>query len=214
MRRVLHILMFAACFPFSLSGQSAREIMERYMGVITSYECLSASYNFSIVGKEGNVKFAIDGEFFTQGDKFIVKTYISDIYCNGEYKAIYDKSVQEVVLIGHNKYDTNISENPFAVLKRGTSAYTFGEMAESVVFGSQDCWKMTLMPKSGSADHTSVDIIVSKSDYSVKSIAYASKSGDIYSAVVKSVSESGKKDPSFFELDIDNMPDVEVNDLR
>jgi hypothetical protein len=214
MGRNLLILMVAMAFSLRLSGQSSREIIDKYMEVITSYECLSASYNFSIVGKDGNIKFAIDGEFVTQGDKFIVKNDFTDIYCNGEYKAIYDKSVQEVVLIGHNKDNTNISENPFAILMNSPYAYTFGEKAESQVFSSQECWKVTLIPKSSSADHVSVDIVVSKSDYSVKSIAYVSKSGDKFCALVKCISECGKKAPSFFELDIDSLPDLEVNDLR
>lgn len=210
----LFIIFSLLAISIATFGQSAQEIIAKYSEIISSYECLYATYNFSISGKEGNTKFAIDGEFYTQDDKFLVKTYFSDIYCNGTYKAIHDKSVQEVAIIGHNRYEANISDNPFAVLKNGPFAYTFGECAESVTFGGEECWRVTLIPKSETADHISVAITVSKSDYSVKNIEYEAKSGDKYVALVKSISEAGGKEPSFFEFDVKGMPDVVVNDLR
>lgn len=210
----LFIILSVLALSITVYGQSAKDIIDKYSEIISSYECLYATYNFSISGKEGNTKFAIDGEFYTQDDKFLVKTYFSDIYCNGEYKAIHDKSVQEVAIIGHNRYDANISDNPFAVLKNGPFAYTFGDEAESLMFGDQECWRVTLIPKSENADHTSVAITVSKSDYSVKNIEYQAKSGDKYIALVKSISEAGGKEPAFFEFDSKGMPDVVVNDLR
>ena len=213
MMRFLTILLFAFISPF-VKGENTKDVIDRYTEKIVSYECLYATYNFAILDKNGGTKFAIDGEFFSQGDMFLVKTYFSDIYCNGEYKALYDKSVSEVAVVGHNKYDANISDNPFAVLKNGPYAYTYDDVAEVTDEGGIPCYKVVLRPKSESADHTSVYVVVSQADYSVKSICYISRSGDMFKADIKSISEAGRKEPSFFEFDAAKFPDVVVNDLR
>lgn len=213
MRRLFTILGLILC-SLNVFGQSAQDIVSGYTGVITSFDCLYATYNFSIVGQEGNTKFAINGEFYNQGDRFLVKTYFSDIYCNGEYKAVHDKSVQEISFMDHNKGDMNMIENPFAVLKGGVETYTLEETVKSAVYDGKECWVVTMVPENDSADHLSVSIAVAKGDFSVKNISYRSKSGDTYNVLVYTTSECGMKNGAFFEPDLDSMPDVEVNDLR
>lgn len=213
MRRVFSILILVIS-SLSLFGQSAQEIVAGYTGAISSFDCLYATYNFSIVGQDGNTRFAINGEFYNQGDKFLVKTYFSDIYCNGEYKAVHDKSVQEISLLEHYKENVSMIENPFAVLKSGMEMYTLEESVKSVTYDAAECWEVTLVPVSDKADHTSVSVAVVKSDFSVKNISYMSRTGDTYNALVYTISESGRKRASFFEPDLDSMPDVGVNDLR
>jgi hypothetical protein len=203
-----------ALSTLDLFGQSVQDIVSSYTRVITSFDCLYATYNFSIVGQEGNTKFAINGEFYNQGDRFLVKTYFSDIYCNGEYKAVHDKSVQEISFMDHNKGDMNMIENPFAVLKSGGEKYNLQESLKSAVYDGKDCWEVILLPMDDRADHTSVSIAVAKDDFSIKNISYRSKSGDTYNVLVYTTSECGMKNGTFFEPDLDSMPDVEVNDLR
>lgn len=214
MRRLsVVILVLYWCFA-PLCGQNTQEIVTSFTQELSTYECLYAKYTFSISDGNGGVKYSVDGEFFSQGDSFLVSTDASDIYCDGISKSIYDKFNEEVIIIGHDTSDGNMSENPLIVLSNASSAYNYSKKPKLIDFQGEKCYNITLTPKSEKADHTAVDILITQGDYSVKGICYTSRNGELYRAVIKSISGLDRKPDSFFILDIDSMEDVLVTDLR
>ena len=195
-------------------AQSTGSVIDGLSSRIISYGTVYATYNFSVSDSKGETKFSVDGEFYSQGDMFLIKTYYSDIYCDGESKYIHNKTGDELILLGHDKGQTSISENPFSVLTGAAHKYKYPSQPHTCTVDGVKCHKVTLTPVSERADHVSVDIVVTQSDYTVKSISYFSKGGDVYRADVRSISGTSVKDKSFFQFDYEKFPDVMVNDLR
>ena len=214
MRRLsVVILVLYGCLA-PLCGQNTQEIVSSFTQKLSTYECLYATYTFSISDGNGGIKYSVDGEFFSQGDSFPVSTDASDIYCDGISKCIYDKFNEEVIIIGHDTSDGNMSENPLIVLSNASSAYNYSKKPQLIDFQGEKCYNITLAPKSEKADHVAVDILITQGDYSVKGICYTSRNGELYRAVIKSISGLDRKPDSFFTLDVDSMEDVLVTDLR
>lgn len=198
--------------PF-LYGEGGEDVVKNYTKVISNYSSIYATYHFSIVNKDGGVSFSTPGEFYFQDGMFLLKMELSDIYCNGEYKAIYDKTIDEVLLIGHDAENCNMGENPFIVLTSGLSKYSVGGICRVEVKGRK-CYKVTLIPHQKNLDHTSVDVEVDSDTYQLVSLTYSAKNGEKYVVDVKSICEGGAREPQFFAIDLDGLPEVEVNDLR
>lgn len=213
MRRLVILIALFFMAPLAY-GQATKDVISAYSAKLSSLTSLYATYTFRIVDEKGDVNFSTDGEFYSQGDMFLVKTAYSDIYCDGESKHIYDKGSEEVVIIGHNRSDTNMSENPFAVLKSGETKYSYPPAPKEGHLNGKDCYLVTLTPLDTKSDHTSVEIVVAKSDYSIVRIRYRTAKGETYQADVKSISEGGERDKSFFMIDLDSMEGVYVTDLR
>ena len=213
MKRLYHIFL-AIVFSAPLCGQTTQFVIEQYTGQISQFESLYATYSFEARGGDGALQFSTEGEFFSEGDKFLVRTSYSDIYCDGESKYIYDKGSDEIVVVGHNVNDVNMSENPFSVLRNGVSAYEYTSRPKVVMEEGEECYLVTLVPKAKQADHSSVNIVVAKKGYALRCISYKSRKGDTYTARIRSVVESGTKGDSFYRPDYDALGDVYVNDLR
>lgn len=208
-------IIFTLLWCFTLSwGQSTREIVTSFTQKLSEYKCLHATYTFAILDENGGSKYSVDGEFFSQGDLFLVKTDMSDIYCDGMSKSIYDKTNEEVIIIGHDKNDGNMSENPLVVLSNASSAYDLSKKPQIIEVGGERCYHITLIPKSEKADHVAVDILVAADDYTVRGICYTSKGGELYRAHIKSISGLDTKPDSFFTIDLDALGDIFVTDLR
>lgn len=213
MKRLYYIFL-AILISAPLLGQSTQYVIEQYTGKISGFESLYATYSFEVRGGDGTLQFSTDGEFFSEGDNFLVRTGYSDIYCDGESKYIYDKGSDEVIVVGHNTNDVNMSENPFSILRRGVAPYEYPARPKVVMYEGQECYLVNLVPKAKQADHTSVDVIVTKSGFELRSISYKSRKGDTYTAKIRSVTECSPKGASFYRPDYDALGDVYVNDLR
>lgn len=198
----------------SILGQSTQDVIAKYSEKLSTFDSIHAVYTFKIFGAEGALKFSTDGEFFSQGEKFLVKTEYSDIYCDGESKYVYDKNGDEMVIMGHDPHDSNMSENPFGVLMSGYSDYTAPKKIKIVSCGGRECYLINLTPVSKKMDHTSVDVIVTITDYIVKRISYKSQKGETYQVDVHSISEGGVVGTTLFKPDLDSMDGVYVTDLR
>lgn len=212
-RYLLVIVAFLLTIP-SISAQSSSEVMERLSSGLASMESVSARYSFRMEESSGKVVFSTDGEFYSKGDRFLVRNGYSDIYCDGRSKYIYDKGADEVIIIGHNPKDSNMSENPFIVLKTAATEYRYPSRPNVTRVSGDDCFLITLTPKNDRADHVSVELAIRKSDYCVRMITYRTRKGEIYRAEIESIADGGPVESSFFELDIDSLPDVFVSDLR
>ena len=215
-KRLLLLLIALLFFNQRGNSQSGEDVVKKYSEHFLSYNSIYAKYKFSIIDKNGVEKFSTPGDFYYQWGKFVINTELSDIYCDGESKIIHDKSVDEIIILGHKEDDNNMSENPFVVLTSSLSAYTV-EGIDKVNLPNafnEECYQITLHPKT-ELDHKSVAMVVGASDYSIKSIVYNSKNGGEYKVDISTILEVETKEDAFFTLDIENLPlSTEVNDLR
>lgn len=195
------VLAVGAFFAFAQSGVDPISKMEERL---RSYDAIETAYRFIVTNKEGKVVVDEPGTFYQEGECFLVKSFSLDIYCDGKSKMIYNHMFDEITIIGHDPRNGNMSENPFVVLTDTKANYTY-------VFEND---KVVLTPKNGSADHTSVEIVLSPNDFSIKSITYFAPSGS-YRAEVQSLRGVDKKGGEFYTINLDEVSDdVVINDLR
>lgn len=159
------------------------------------------SFNFSAVDPAGNSQYEGSGSVVTLGDNYRMETDEMLVVSNGAVKGIYQKGVDEIVLLpvapssgagtaasgvpasGVPTSGADILDNPFALLRNPGGMYdisTMGMDAEGIPM----------------------------------QIVMKAKTGAVYTISIQKYSKLTAPDPSLFTLNPDDYPSAVVTDLR
>lgn len=159
------------------------------------------SFNFSAVDAAGNSQYEGSGIVVTLGDNYRMETDEMLVVSNGAVKGIYQKGVDEIVLLpvapssgagtaasgvpasGVPTSGADILDNPFALLRNPGGMYdisTMGMDAEGIPM----------------------------------QIVMKAKTGAIYTISIQKYSKLTAPDPSLFTLNLEDYPSAVVTDLR
>lgn len=162
------------------------------------------SFNFSAADAAGSLQYSGNGTIVTFGENYRMETDELLVVSNGEVKGIYQKGVDEMVLLpvapasgaaapgasapgvsspGVSSPGADIMDNPFALLRNPRGMYdisTIGMDAEGIP----------------------------------KQIVMKAKTGAVYTISIQKYSKLAASDPSLFTLNPDDYPSAVVTDLR
>lgn len=154
------------------------------------------SFNFSAVDAAGNSQYEGSGSVITLGENYRMETDEILVVSNGSVKGIYQKGIDEIVLLpvasssgadaaspGAPASGADIMDNPFTLLRNPGGMYdisTMGMDAEGIPM----------------------------------QIVMKSKTGAIYTISIQKYSKLPAPDPSLFTLNPDDYPSAVVTDLR
>lgn len=147
------------------------------------------SFNFSAADAAGSLQYSGNGTIVTFGENYRMETDELLVVSNGEVKGIYQKGVDEMVLLpvapvsGAAAPGADIMDNPFALLRNPRGMYdisTIGMDAEGIP----------------------------------KQIVMKAKTGAVYTISIQKYSKLAASDPSLFTLNPDDYPSAVVTDLR
>jgi len=154
------------------------------------------SFNFSAVDAAGNSQYEGSGSVITLGENYRMETDEILVVSNGSVKGIYQKGIDEIVLLpvapssgadaaspGAPAPGADIMDNPFALLRNPGGMYdisTMGMDAEGIPM----------------------------------QIVMKAKTGAVYTISIQKYSKLPAPDPSLFTLNPDDYPSAVVTDLR
>ena len=159
------------------------------------------SFNFSAVDATGNSQYEGSGSVITLGENYRMETDEILVVSNGSVKGIYQKGIDEIVLLplapssgadttspgapasGIPAPGADIMDNPFALLRNPGGMYdisTMGMDAEGIPM----------------------------------QIVMKAKTGAVYTISIQKYSKLPAPDPSLFTLNPDDYPSAVVTDLR
>ena len=149
------------------------------------------SFNFSAVDAAGNSQYEGSGSVITLGENYRMETDEILVVSNGSVKGIYQKGIDEIVLLpvapssgaDAAASGADIMDNPFALLRNPGGMYdisTMGMDAEGIPM----------------------------------QIVMKAKTGAIYTISIQKYSKLPAPDPSLFTLNPDDYPSAVVTDLR
>ncbi len=149
------------------------------------------SFNFSAVDAAGNSQYEGSGSVITLGENYRMETDEILVVSNGSVKGIYQKGIDEIVLLPVATSSgadaaapgADIMDNPFALLRNPGGMYdisTMGMDAEGIPM----------------------------------QIVMKAKTGAIYTISIQKYSKVPAPDPSLFTLNPDDYPSAVVTDLR
>lgn len=149
------------------------------------------SFNFSAVDAAGNSQYEGSGTVTTLGENYRMETDEMLVVSNGSVKGIYQKGIDEIVLLpvapasaaGTAAPGADIMDNPFALLRNPGGMYdisTMGMDAEGIPM----------------------------------QIVMKAKTGAVYTISIQKYSKLPAPDPSLFTLNPDDYPSAIVTDLR
>ena len=149
------------------------------------------SFNFSAVDAAGNSQYEGSGTVTTLGENYRMETDEMLVVSNGSVKGIYQKGIDEIVLLpvapasaaGTAAPGADIMDNPFALLRNPGGMYdisTMGMDAEGIPM----------------------------------QIVMKAKTGAVYTISIQKYSKLPAPDPSLFTLNPDDYPSAVVTDLR
>ena len=154
------------------------------------------SFSFSAVDAAGNSQYEGSGSVITLGENYRMETDEILVVSNGSVKGIYQKGIDEIVLLpvapssgadaaapGAAAPGADIMDNPFALLRNPGGMYdisTMGMDAEGIPM----------------------------------QIVMKAKTGAIYTISIQKYSKLPAPDPSLFTLNPDDYPSAVVTDLR
>lgn len=162
------------------------------------------SFNFSAADAAGSLQYSGNGTIVTFGENYRMETDELLVVSNGEVKGIYQKGVDEMVLLpvapasgaaapgasapgvsspGASSPGADIMDIPFALLRNPRGMYdisTIGMDAEGIP----------------------------------KQIVMKAKTGAVYTISIQKYSKLAASDPSLFTLNPDDYPSAVVTDLR
>ena len=149
------------------------------------------SFNFSAVDAAGNSQYEGSGSVITLGENYRMETDEILVVSNGSIKGIYQKGIDEIVLLPVAPSSgadaaapgADIMDNPFALLRNPGGMYdiyTMGMDAEGIPM----------------------------------QIVMKSKTGAVYTISIQKYSKLPAPDPSLFTLNPDDYPSAVVTDLR
>ena len=149
------------------------------------------SFNFSAVDAAGNSQYEGSGSVITLGENYRMETDEILVVSNGSVKGIYQKGIDEIVLLPvapSSGADAAVSgadimDNPFALLRNPGRMYdisTMGMDAEGIPM----------------------------------QIVMKAKTGAVYTISIQKYSKLPAPDPSLFTLNPDDYPSAVVTDLR
>lgn len=149
------------------------------------------SFNFSAVDAAGNSQYEGSGSVITLGENYRMETDEILVVSNGSVKGIYQKGIDEIVLLPVAPSSgadaaapgADIMDNPFALLRNPGGMYdisTMGMDAEGIPM----------------------------------QIVMKAKTGAIYTISIQKYSKLTAPDPSLFTLNPEDYPSAVVTDLR
>lgn len=149
------------------------------------------SFNFSAVDAAGNSQYEGSGTVTTLGENYRMETDEMLVVSNGSVKGIYQKGIDEIVLlpvapasaVGTAAPGADIMDNPFALLRNPGGMYdisTMGMDAEGIPM----------------------------------QIVMKAKTGAVYTISIQKYSKLPAPDASLFTLNPDDYPSAIVTDLR
>ena len=142
------------------------------------------SFSFNAVDASGNVVYDGEGTVVTAGKNWRMETGEALIVSDGSVKGIWQKRVDEIVLMPvADASSGDIMDNPFALLQNPGSDYTIS---------------------ASEADSKGIP----------HKIVLKSKAGAVYTIVVHEYSAVPVPAPELFVLNPDDWPDAVVTDLR
>lgn len=154
------------------------------------------SFNFSAVDAAGNSQYEGSGSVITLGENYRMETDEILVVSNGSVKGIYQKGIDEIVLLpvspasgtgaavsGAPAPGADIMDNPFALLRNPGGMYDISTMG---------------MDAEGIPMH----------------IVMKAKTGAVYTISIQKYSKLPAPDPSLFTLNPDDYPSAVVTDLR
>ena len=142
------------------------------------------SFSFNAVDASGNAVYDGDGTVVTAGNSYRMETDDALIVSDGTVKGIYQKAIDEIVLMAVAPDGVgDIMDNPFALLLNPGDNYTVSASA---------------------ADSRGIP----------RKIVLKAKNGAVYTITVKECSALPVPDPKLFSLNLDDYPNAVVTDLR
>ncbi|MBQ2912807.1 MAG: hypothetical protein IJE52_03855 [Bacteroidales bacterium] len=149
------------------------------------------SFNFSAVDAAGNSQYEGSGSVITLGENYRMETDEILVVSNGSVKGIYQKGIDEIVLLPVAPSSgadaaapgADIMDNPFALLRNPGGMYdisTMGMDAEGIPM----------------------------------QIVMKAKTGAVYTISIQKYSKFPAPDASLFTLNPDDYPSAVVTDLR
>lgn len=142
------------------------------------------SFNFSAVDAAGNSQYEGSGSVVTLGENYRMETDEMLVVSNGTVKGIYQKGIDEIVLLPVAPASgEDVMDNPFALLRNPGGMYdisTMGMDAEGIPM----------------------------------QIVLKAKTGAVYTISIQKYSKLPAPDPSLFFLNPDDYPSAIVTDLR
>jgi len=82
------------------------------------------SFQFTAADSDGAVQYSQGGTVICAGENYRMETDDALIVSDGKVKGIYQKGIDEIVLMAASKTSGDIMDNPFAVLQNPGDAYT------------------------------------------------------------------------------------------
>lgn len=82
------------------------------------------SFNFTAVDSAGTEQYVQRGTVICAGESYRMETDDALIVSDGKVKGIYQKGIDEIVLMSASKTSGDIMDNPFAILQNPGDTYT------------------------------------------------------------------------------------------
>lgn len=159
------------------------------------------SFNFSAVDAAGNFQYEGSGTVVTLGENYRMETDEMLVVSNGAVKGIYQKGVDEIVLL------------PVAT-SSGTDAAASGVQASGVPTSGADILDNPFALLRNPGGMYDISTMGMDAEGIPMQIVMKAKTGAVYTISIQKYSKLTAPDPSLFTLNPDDYPSAVVTDLR
>lgn len=216
--KTLMYLIFTIAFSIAINAQQdpeAKAILDKLSATFKSFNCIEASFVYSIVTQREELNFSTEGIFILKGDKYKLDVMGVETYFDGStlWNYIIDANEVNITTPDSENQDFFLS-HPKDIFTVYTSGYKYryiGETIEEEITYQE----IDLYPKDIENSHYSrYKILINKTKNQLHSVAAFAKNGNIYVVEIVEMITDNDYEDTFFVFDKENYPGVEIVDLR
>ncbi|MDR3366410.1 MAG: outer membrane lipoprotein carrier protein LolA, partial [Prevotellaceae bacterium] len=138
----------------------------------------------------------------------------SAIYCNGQLRWTYLKSVNEVTINTPNMLEDGVFSNPSMLFSFDPKDYRYKQRSDRASAAGKVAVEIDLFPKDKNADYTAINLQLDKATFLPVNIIYYGKNGGSVAVKIHKIDVAVKPTPADFTFDAKKHPNVEVVDMR
>lgn len=203
------IVIIAAILINSIPLLARNDVMERVRANLEKENLIVIEFDFTAYNAQGAMTFEQQGVFEAQQDMFRMKTPSVEVWCDTNYKWIFNKADNEIVIFKYSPSTLDITENPLFIFKEYDKDFTCSAGIEL----NNNRYNITLKPKDTRSPYESIELVIDKKNYRPESIVCIRRDKGVYNIVISTMNYSPKEEIERFTFDPTLYPDAFVTEM-
>jgi outer membrane lipoprotein-sorting protein len=217
MRKILLLLTLLLGLIALGTGQKnkAREILDEVSKRTQACSSISATFTYSMMNEEENVRESYSGSILLKGDKYLVT--ISDIpvrmVSDGTTIWSYMEDVNEVT-VSRVEDQTSELTDPAKVFRIYEEGFAYEFKGEKQTSDGKTLYRIDLIPETEAYDFSRISIAIDQATMLIASATMTDEMGTQYTIATKKVELNKPVEDSVFTFDVSEYEDIEIIDFR